>query len=70
MLPRLSDLVRFWGLPMTTREHYRQFASECLRLAAAAKDEIERQIFLEMADAWTAIAFEAPSVVERTGNPT
>jgi len=55
---------------MTTREHYRQFASECLRLAAAAKDEIERQIFLEMADAWTAIAFEAPSVVERTGNPT
>lgn len=43
---------------MSTREHYRQFARECLRLAAEAKDDTRRKIFLEMADAWTVIAFE------------
>jgi hypothetical protein len=53
---------------MSAREDYRQFAQEfaqeCLRLAAEAKDDRERQIFLEMADAWTVIAFEAPFVIE------
>ena len=55
----------FWGLRYIYREEYRQFAQECLRFAAEAKDDSQRQIFLEMADAWTVIAFEAPLVLER-----
>jgi hypothetical protein len=39
------------------QDEYRQFAQVCVRLAARAKDENERQIFLEMADAWTRLAF-------------
>jgi hypothetical protein len=50
---------------MSTRDEYRQFARECLRLAAEATDARARQIFLEMADAWTVVAFQPPSVVER-----
>jgi hypothetical protein len=50
---------------MSTREKYRQFAQECLRVAAEAKDDSQRQIFLEMADTWTVIAFEIPLVLER-----
>ena len=50
---------------MSTREQYRQFAQACLRVAAEAKDDSQRQIFLEMADAWTVIAFEIPLVLER-----
>ena len=50
---------------MSTREQYRQFAQACLRFAAEAKDDSQRQIFLEMADAWTVIAFEIPLVLER-----
>ncbi len=46
---------------MSTREDYRQFACECLRLADNAKDGAARQILLKMADAWTVIALvEAP----------
>jgi hypothetical protein len=52
---------------MSAREDCRQFARECLRVAAEAKDDRQRQIFLEMADAWTAIAFENPLAVERAG---
>jgi hypothetical protein len=49
---------------MSTRPDYQQFAQECLRLAAEAKDDVQRQVFLEMADAWTVMAFEAPLVIE------
>ena len=34
---------------MFTREDHRRFAVECLRFAAEAEDDRERQIFLEMA---------------------
>ena len=43
---------------MFTREDHRHFAVECLRFAAEAEDDREQQIFLEMADAWTVVAFE------------
>jgi hypothetical protein len=54
---------------MSDRQDYRKFAQECLRLAREAKDDIQRQIFLEMADAWTVIAFETPLVLERASRP-
>ena len=54
---------------MSTREEYRQFAQECLRFAAEAKDERVRQFFLEMADAWTVAAFEAPLALAHAGKP-
>jgi hypothetical protein len=46
------------------REDHRHLAVECLRFAAEAEDDRERQIFLEMADAWTVVAFEDPLVIE------
>jgi hypothetical protein len=49
---------------MGAREDYRQFACECLRLADKAKEGGERQILLEMADAWTLIALKAPLLIE------
>ncbi len=49
---------------MSTREDYRQFAQACLRLAAEAKDDAHRQIFLEMADAWTVVAFDPAAPFE------
>ena len=50
---------------MFTREDHRHFAVEWLRFAAEAEDDRERQIFLEMADAWTVVAFEDPLVIEQ-----
>jgi hypothetical protein len=41
-----------------SREDHRHFAVECLCFAAEAENDRERQIFLEMADAWTVVAFE------------
>jgi hypothetical protein len=49
---------------MFTREDHRHFAVEWVRFAAEAEDDRERQIFLEMADAWTVVAFEDPLVIE------
>ena len=49
---------------MFTREDHRRFAVESLRFAAEAEDDRESRIFLEMADAWTVVAFEDPLVIE------
>jgi len=46
-----------WDCLRSPRQEYRHFAGECLRFVAETKDEIKRQTFLEMADAWTAVAF-------------
>jgi hypothetical protein len=51
---------------MSIREDYRQFACDCLRLADKAEDRAEREILLEMADAWTVIALQAPLLIEHT----
>jgi hypothetical protein len=48
---------------MSNKQDYQQFAHECLRFADEAKDDKRRQLLLEMADAWTIVAFEA---IERT----
>jgi len=41
---------------MTIKAEYQEYAIECLKWAAGAKTEDERQAFLEMADAWTRVA--------------
>ena len=51
---------------MSIREDYRQYACDCLRLADKVKDRAEREILLEMADAWTVIALQAPLLIEHT----
>jgi hypothetical protein len=55
---------------MPSRQKYQQFACECLRFADEADDHYQRQILLEMADAWTVIALEAPLPVDRVGRQT
>ena len=47
---------------MFSREDHRHFAVERRCFAAEADDDRERQIFLEMADAWTVVAFQDPLV--------
>ena len=37
-------------------QEYRHFAEECLRWAREAEDELQRQLFLEMASAWVQAA--------------
>jgi hypothetical protein len=49
---------------MFTRKDHRHFAVECRRFAVEVEDDRERQIFLEMAEAWTVVAFEDPLVIE------
>ena len=44
---------------MTGSTQYREFAEECHRLAARAKDEHQREILKEMAKAWSKLAEEA-----------
>ena len=41
---------------MAFKAEYQQHAGECIRWAAKANTEEERQAFLEMADAWTQAA--------------
>jgi hypothetical protein len=42
---------------------------ECLRFAAEAEEDRERQIFLEMAGAWTVVAFEGSPLVSEHALP-
>jgi hypothetical protein len=44
---------------MISSAQYREFAEECLRLAKHAKDEHQREILKEMAEAWSKLAEEA-----------
>jgi hypothetical protein len=41
---------------MATGNEYREYAKECVRWAARAKTEDERNAFLDMARAWTLAA--------------
>jgi len=45
---------------MSSRQKCQQFACECLRFADETDDDHRRQTLLDMADAWTVIALEAP----------
>jgi hypothetical protein len=44
---------------ISSSKQYREFAEECLRLAAQAKEEHHRKVLKEMAEAWTTLADEA-----------
>jgi hypothetical protein len=44
---------------MKTSAEYRQFAAECLRLAARARTDEERGILHHMAETWQKLADEA-----------
>ena len=50
---------------MSSRQKCQQFACECLRFADETDDDRRRQTLLDMADAWTIIALEAPLPVRR-----
>jgi hypothetical protein len=41
---------------MSDLNEYRQYAQECVRWAAEATDQEDRETFLQMAKAWTRIA--------------
>jgi hypothetical protein len=46
---------------------YRSYAAECLRWAADAGDEEDRQAFLEMAKMWTQLALHEAGPESRSG---
>jgi hypothetical protein len=43
----------------SSSEQYREFAEECLRLAAEAEHEHHRKVLKEMAEVWRKLADEA-----------
>jgi len=43
---------------VSSSSQYREFAEECLRLAARAKDEHQRKVLKEMAEVWKKLAEE------------
>jgi hypothetical protein len=45
---------------MTTPAEYQSYAQECLRWAAEADNEKDRQALLELAKVWTQLALHAP----------
>jgi hypothetical protein len=54
-----AGLDSFAGLiEMRTPDQYREFAAECYRLAAEAKNEAHEKILREMARAWSELAEE------------
>ena len=48
---------------MTTAQEYRKFAEECLRWAAEADTEEDRNSFLELARDWTLAALRVEGVL-------
>jgi hypothetical protein len=48
---------------MPDLNEYRQYARECVRWAAEAKDQEDRETFLEMARAWTRVALAEHDVI-------
>jgi hypothetical protein len=51
---------------MASQSRYVQYAHHCLRFAEDAKSKGDRQIFLEMADAWTHVALVDRDVSRQT----
>ena len=51
---------------MSTLSDYRQYAHECARRAAEAKDDQDRRTFLEMAKAWTRVALVEQDVTRQS----
>jgi hypothetical protein len=54
---------------MSTQEHFRQFADECLEWAQRARSERERKQFLEMAKVWMTAAQQLDDGTTRTNAP-
>ena len=50
-------------------DDYRRFAAECLKLAQSADDETRRSLFLQMAQAWLALAQREEAGADRKGDP-
>jgi hypothetical protein len=66
-LPRYADVHGAVGRAfrsMDRSEHYRQFAHECLEIAATAKDPEARSTLLLMAQVWLRLAEERARAVE------
>jgi hypothetical protein len=55
---------------MTTASEYRQFATECLRWAAEAETEDDREAFLQLAHDWTLAALRIEGVLVPDSAPT
>jgi hypothetical protein len=54
---------------MSRSDEYRRFAAECLKMARTAEDEQNRAMFLQMAQAWFALAQKDESNADRNGGP-
>jgi len=52
---------------MSRSDDYRRFATECLKIARTAEDEQNRALFLQMAQAWFALAQKDETKTDRNG---
>ncbi len=51
---------------MTTFSDYRQYAQECIRWAADAKSDKDRETFVEMARAWSRVALVERDLIRQS----
>lgn len=56
------DLAISGWLRMETPDQYREYATECYRLASVAKTDEHRKMLREIARAWTKVAEEAEQI--------
>ena len=49
-------------MPLSTREDYRQYAADCLRLARDAANPSDRTALLNMARTWRQLAEQAAAI--------
>jgi hypothetical protein len=54
---------------MATAKEFQEFADECMRWAAEARTEDQRQSFLQMARAWTQAALRLEGVLVPARSP-
>jgi hypothetical protein len=50
------------GIPMSTRDDWRQNEFDCLRLARNATDPAEKAMFVQMAQTWARLAGQVATI--------
>jgi hypothetical protein len=62
-----GPVVREHVVPSSKPNEYRENADECLGWAKTARSDRERRIFLQMAEAWLAVAARRDAVRQKGG---
>jgi hypothetical protein len=59
-------MFKFGLLAMSTSNEFCRFAADCVKLARTAEDETDRNVYLQMARVWVALAQKEETSTDRT----